>query len=398
LDSPLPAGLRPSAIGPGKRPLDVCFRVLWRPAPSPTGKASTTARCPAASGRPKTGTKASPRCSGTDVSRAPLCFMAALLSLGGFDPRQIHPRLPAPGRRVPRPPRQARVDFPASGPWRAPCLRAYALRQSDPANVHWTFAFGSSGPAPIPYRKGLTTARCLTASGRPKTGTKASPRCSGSDVSLALLIVACCPCCISWRRICFLVDLTRVKSTRACLPPAGASRASPGRRVRIAGSLGKWRAPCLRAYALRQSDPANVHWTFAFGSSGPALFPYRTCFESRPLPESFGKAEDGDEGQSEMFWDRRQPGRVDFRLLFLLCFMAAHLFPGGFDPRQVGALPRRPRLPAPGRRVPRPPRQTRADFQAWGCVETPLPAGAAASGNRTLRTPTGRLPAGSSGR
>ena len=121
--------------------------------PSPIGKASTTARCPAASGRPKTGTRASPRCSGNDVSRAPLCFVAALLSLGGFDPRQIRPRLPAPGRRVPRPPRQARADFPATGPWRTPCLRAYARRQSDPANVHWTFAFGSSGPAPIPYRK-----------------------------------------------------------------------------------------------------------------------------------------------------------------------------------------------------------------------------------------------------
>jgi hypothetical protein len=25
----LPAGCRPPAIGPGKRPLDVCFRVLW---------------------------------------------------------------------------------------------------------------------------------------------------------------------------------------------------------------------------------------------------------------------------------------------------------------------------------------------------------------------------------
>ena len=32
VESPLPAGLRPSAIGPGKRPPDVCFRVL-RPTP-----------------------------------------------------------------------------------------------------------------------------------------------------------------------------------------------------------------------------------------------------------------------------------------------------------------------------------------------------------------------------
>ena len=35
-DGPLPAGLRPSAIGPGKGPPDLCFRVLWhsgKPAP-----------------------------------------------------------------------------------------------------------------------------------------------------------------------------------------------------------------------------------------------------------------------------------------------------------------------------------------------------------------------------
>jgi uncharacterized protein YggU (UPF0235/DUF167 family) len=53
-------------------------------------------------------------------------------------------------RRVPRQPRQARTDFRASGLRMAPCLRACALRKSDPAKVHWTFAFGSSGTRETP--------------------------------------------------------------------------------------------------------------------------------------------------------------------------------------------------------------------------------------------------------
>ncbi len=36
---------------------------------------------------------------------------------------------------IPRQPRQARPDNLASGPWRAPCLRACALRQSDRRNA-----------------------------------------------------------------------------------------------------------------------------------------------------------------------------------------------------------------------------------------------------------------------
>jgi hypothetical protein len=39
-DIPLPAGFRPPAIGPGKRPPDVCFRVLWQRQKSGTISAS----------------------------------------------------------------------------------------------------------------------------------------------------------------------------------------------------------------------------------------------------------------------------------------------------------------------------------------------------------------------
>jgi hypothetical protein len=44
--------------------------------------------------------------------------------------------------------------------------------------------------------------------------------------------------------------------------------------------------------------------------------------------------------------------------------------------------------------LPRQPRQARSDFLTSALVENPLPAGAAASGNRTRQTSTGRLLSG----
>ena len=51
VESPLPAGLRPSAIGPGKGPPDLCYRVLWcGRGPSPgNGLVGRLSRCPARS-------------------------------------------------------------------------------------------------------------------------------------------------------------------------------------------------------------------------------------------------------------------------------------------------------------------------------------------------------------
>ena len=67
-----------------------------------------------------------------------------------------------------------------------------------------------------------------------------------------------------------LADLTRVKSTRACRPWQARYRARPGRRGRIYRRRRKRMAPCPSACAFGQSAPANVHRTFAFGSSGSA--------------------------------------------------------------------------------------------------------------------------------
>ncbi len=152
----------------------------------------------------------------------------------GFDPRQVgalprRPRLPAPGRRVLAPAQAGAGGFPSVELRGDPLACGHSsLRQSDPANVHWTFAFGSFDVAPpSPTGNASTSARCLAASRRPQTGTKASPRCSGTDASQALLIFACCPSYVSLRRISFLADLTRVKSARACLPLAGALPRQP---------------------------------------------------------------------------------------------------------------------------------------------------------------------------
>jgi len=56
----------------------------------------------------------------------------------------------------------------------------------------------------------------------------------------------------------FLLDLTRVKSNRACRPLAGAFRARPGRRGRISGRQGS----CLPALRLRagRSGLTICHW------------------------------------------------------------------------------------------------------------------------------------------
>ena len=59
----------------------------------------------------------------------------------------------------------------------------------------------------------------------------------------------------------------------------------------------------------------------------------------------------------------------------LRSFRRNTLFLDGFDPRQVGALPRRPRLPAPGRRVAAPAQAGAAGFTNVGTVAGPLPTG-----------------------
>jgi len=51
------------------------------------------------------------------------------------------------------------------------------------------------------------------------------------------------------------------------------------------------------------------------------------------------------------------------------------VFPDGFDARQVGELPQRPRLPAPGRRVAAPAQAGAAGFTNVRTVAGPLPTG-----------------------
>ena len=57
-----------------------------------------------------------------------------------------------PSGAIPRQPRQARPDNPASGQWRAPCLRACALRQSDRGNAP-PERFRSVRDLPVPDEK-----------------------------------------------------------------------------------------------------------------------------------------------------------------------------------------------------------------------------------------------------
>ncbi|MEY3306504.1 MAG: hypothetical protein RLZZ413_542 [Pseudomonadota bacterium] len=164
---------------------------------------------------------------------------------GGFDPRQIHPRLPAPGRRVrARPGRRVRL-YRRLLSWMAPCLRACALRQSDPTNVHWTFAFGSSvgarnqGPSPRLTLGGRCVVRTWPAFGSSSPTEKIRGAGHLNQTARPVLLGGFDPRQIHLR-----------------LP-------APGRRGRIYRRLRKLRTPCPPACAFGQSDPANLHWRFA---------------------------------------------------------------------------------------------------------------------------------------
>ncbi len=239
--------------------------------------------------------------------------------LAGFDPRQVgalprRPRLPARGRRVTAPAQAGAAGLLASASWRAPCLRACALRQSDRENA--------------PPERFQT---------------------------------------VLWGR-----------QARSAPAQAGAAGLS---------ASGLLRAPCLRACALRQPDRENapperfqaVLWARNDGgrcgvvSGGFAWDRASTSFsgiafehaEVLPLPSlrAPGAIPAPDRPIADLRW--RRFGRsaddvhsciiLDMMLLHRLCWHRAHPFLlAGFVRRHVGALPRRPRLPAPGRRVSAP--------------------------------------------
>jgi hypothetical protein len=73
----------------------------------------------------------------------PLSALAPFACLAGFGPRQIRPRLPAPGRRVTAP-AQARPDFHKSACWPAPLAqRPWPYEQLTEKRCPAAFLFGS---------------------------------------------------------------------------------------------------------------------------------------------------------------------------------------------------------------------------------------------------------------
>ncbi len=79
-------------------------------------------------------------------------------------------------------------------------------------------------------------------------------------------------------------DLSRDKSGRACLPPAGAFRARPGRRAPIYDRQRQRRPPCPPAHASGQSDRGTRHWRLPFRSSGAPPSSPRTPAHCATLP------------------------------------------------------------------------------------------------------------------
>ena len=159
------------------------------------------------------------------------------------------------------------------------------------------------------------------------------------------------------------MDLTRVKSTRACLPLGRRVRARPGRRARISRRLVSWMAPCLRAWhpsgnwTLRTSTGGSLA-----GSSGSAKnqgpSPRRRaggpCVD-RPWPGSSSSS------TTIKIWSADRPNQT-----------ARSVPLAGFGPRQI-----QPRLPAPGQARSRPPGQARLDTNRPGKRITPCPAACA---------------------
>ena len=81
---------------------------------------------------------------------------------------------------------------------------------------------------------------------------------------------------------------------RSRLPALWQARSAPA-QAGAAGlrASGSGRATCLRASALRQSDPAKVHWTFASGSSGRFKHPTGNRATGRPAPSCLPPAPEG---------------------------------------------------------------------------------------------------------
>ena len=98
--------------------------------------------------------------------------------------------------------------------------------------------------------------------------------------------------------LCFLTDLTRVKSVRACLPPAGALPRPPRQARPDLRTSGRWQAPCRRACALRQrpggastGSPADRAGRFdARGGAAAGLRQRQTTgrAQSRPPEDAVG--------------------------------------------------------------------------------------------------------------
>ena len=227
--------------------------------------------------------------------------------------------------------------------------------------------------------------------------------------------------------------------------PARGRRVTAPAQAGAAGLLASasGRAPCLRACALRQSDRENapperfqavlwgrndgrrcgvvsggVAWDRASTSFSGIAFEYAEVLPLPPLrpPRAIPAP---DRPIADLRW--RRFGRsaddvhsciiLDMMLLHRLCLHRAHPFLlAGFDRRQVGALPRRPRLPAPGRRVSAPAQAGATGLLASGLLlprpalarsafgpddlpladrpggPHPLACGLAPCGNRTVKT------------
>jgi hypothetical protein len=216
-ETPLPAGLRPPAIGPCEPPPEV-----RQPGPLAAPKSGAISASPAGWSLRR---KSFAQFQQFQTDRKNLCAdrpnqTARPGLLAGFGPRQIQPRLPVRGQARSRPPGQARPDLPASGVRIAPCQRACALWQRP------------GGPS---------TGRSADRAGATKQGL----------------------CGLGWVPPCY-----RLARVIAGITPSSPNPTGPAPPRLSPSSLDtnlpdKLMAPCLRACALRQSDPANLHWRFA---------------------------------------------------------------------------------------------------------------------------------------
>ena len=222
--------------------------------------------------------------------------LARTVLFAGFDTRQIRPRLPAPGRRVPHQPRQARPYFPKAVPAQPPLpagLRLWAMDRTalhckavrcGPKQLSDGFYKLTNLKAPqphlcLPQLPIIPLGRCAKPSGN--TGGLQAPRWASTALPTPLTpnIAALWPARSRWSK----ARAKIIAQALALLQRLGTSRQA--RRIGLSGTAGVGTdAPLWRRCGARHLVPRSRRRRSGRNQHGLTRQRIGRARMSRPLP------------------------------------------------------------------------------------------------------------------